>query len=107
MDPSPITFVLRRIFKLAIQDECWWVLEDLVDDPRLDDISPELRETVMAGNVDIPSLLPIIRIDDVDDQDNFTVVCHCGYDEETKKLKEKEFTWSVEQVKKFLDYFDK
>lgn len=97
---------ITRLCGLALRQEVQWPLDAFTDDPYLDTICPDLRQTVVDGNVNIPSFCPCIYFENTDGEGNFIIHCNAGFNSENKKVKQKQFTWNVEQVKKFLDYIE-
>lgn len=100
------TLTLLRLCKLTIHGGNQWALGEFTNDPRLDDIDAGLCKTMQDGNIKIPGFCPTIYVKDVDENNDIVVVCNCGHDEETKKVKAKKLTWNLEQVRKFLDYVE-
>jgi len=97
---------ITRLCGLALREETQWPLDAFTDDPVLNIIDPDLRQTIMSGKVDIPGFCPTICFCDAERGGIFTVRCSSGYDSATRKSKQVQFTWNVNQVKKFLDYIE-
>lgn len=91
---------LQQLCKLSPQDNR---IKWTDDDSGLDAICPGLKDIIFDGEAPIPGTYSSFHVYDIEDMHSVKV-CISGYHgSETYRIN---FTWSLDQVKSFLNYVD-